>query len=196
MLSKEWGGVFECDGILFNCQFRISGNGHRIIIGKGTRIYNCTIDISGANNILEIGNSTGIYDSGRIRIEDMNNKVRIGNRVSISSAFFSVADNFTTIEIGDESLISSNVTFRTSDSHSILDALSNKRINHGKDINIGCHCWIGNNATILKGSVIKDNSIIGTHSLVAGSEIPANCCAVGLPARVVKNNVKWIRERI
>ena len=137
-----------------------------------------------------------ITEGGIIRIEDSYNTVDIKNNVMISNAFFSVADTKTSIQIGENSLISSNVIFRTSDSHSILSQITNKRINPGKDISIGKHCWIGYGVTILKGTVIEDNSIIGTHSVVSGTKVPNNCCAVGIPAKVIKTNVYWVKERI
>jgi len=175
---------------------KIKGRGHRIIIEKGTRLYNCSISISGEDNHLIIGKETGLTGGGTIRIEDSDNKIVIGNHVSISNAFFSVADRSTKIEIGDDCLISSDVTFRTSDSHSIVDKTTTQRINPGKDVTIGEHCWIGNGVTILKGANIGSGSIIGTRSVVTGSLIPADCCAVGIPAKVVRTNVSWIRERI
>jgi acetyltransferase-like isoleucine patch superfamily enzyme len=63
-----------------------------------------------------------------------------------------------------------------------------KRINYARDINIGKHVWIGAYVNILKGVTIGDNSIIGIRSIVT-KNIPQNCIALGVPAKVIRENV-------
>ena len=48
--------------------------------------------------------------------------------------------------------------------------------------------------TILKGSVIKDGSVVGTHSVVAKAFDEPNVVIVGNPARIVKHNIFWKKE--
>jgi len=74
--------------------------------------------------------------------------------------------------------------------HGIFDLESGKRANPAKDIIISGSVWLGAGVTILKGSTIGHDSIIGTRSVVVG-EIPHNSVAAGNPARVVKKNVFW-----
>ena len=69
------------------------------------------------------------------------------------------------------------------------------RINHAKDVVIGNHVWIGRNVTINKVVGIGSNSIIAGHSVVT-KNIPSNCIAAGTPAKVVKYQIDWLRERI
>ena len=45
---------------------------------------------------------------------------------------------------------------------------------------------IGNNVTILKGTNIGENSIIGVGSIVKG-EFPENVIISGNPAKIIKN---------
>lgn len=45
--------------------------------------------------------------------------------------------------------------------------------------------WIGENATICPGVTIGENSVIGAGAVVT-KDIPANCIAVGSPARVLR----------
>ena len=52
-------------------------------------------------------------------------------------------------------------------------------------VNIGDNCWIGANVTICPGVTIGKNSVIGAGSVVV-HDIPANCVAVGNPARVLR----------
>ena len=60
-----------------------------------------------------------------------------------------------------------------------------------KGINIGNHCWIGANSTILKNTTIADDSIIGWGGVVSGSYSQSHCAIAGNPARVVKTNITW-----
>lgn len=69
------------------------------------------------------------------------------------------------------------------------------RINQAKDVIIGEEVWIAPQSIIMKGAKIGDGSIIGSRSFVT-KEIPANCLAVGAPAKVVKENIKWTREKL
>ena len=84
---------------------------------------------------------------------------------------------------------------RTSDAHSILNS-EGKRINPGKDVYIGDHVWVGYGANILKNTDIGNNAIVGTQSVVAGISVPDGCVVAGNPARIVKNNINWCRQRI
>lgn len=53
---------------------------------------------------------------------------------------------------------------------------------------IGTNCFIGARAILLGGIKIGDNVKIGAGAVVL-NDIPSNCTAVGVPARIVKNNV-------
>lgn len=53
------------------------------------------------------------------------------------------------------------------------------------EIVIGNNVWIGDKATILGGVTIGDNVIIGANSVVT-HDVPSNCMAAGMPAKVLK----------
>ncbi len=55
-----------------------------------------------------------------------------------------------------------------------------------KPIVVGDRVWIGANATILPGVTIGENSIIAAGAVVA-KDVPADCVAAGVPARVIKS---------
>ncbi len=89
------------------------------------------------------------------------------------------------IVIGDNVAISENFTIWDSDAHEIIDGGEATA-----PIIIGNKVWIGTNVTILKGVKIGDGAIIAAGSVV-NKDIPSNCLAAGIPAKVIKSNVKW-----
>jgi len=93
---------------------------------------------------------------------------------------------FKEITIGNNVAISENVTIWDTDAHAIIGAVSKMT----QPIKIGNNVWIGNNATILKGVTIGDGAIIAAGAVVT-KDIPEGCLAAGVPAKVIKENVKW-----
>jgi acetyltransferase-like isoleucine patch superfamily enzyme len=47
------------------------------------------------------------------------------------------------------------------------------------------NCRIGTHSTVMPGVTIGENAVIGAHSFV-NQDIPANCVAYGVPAKVIK----------
>lgn len=92
------------------------------------------------------------------------------------------------IKIGDDSLLSWDITIMDTDFHKIYDA-NNKIINEDKGIIIGDHCWICCNCTILKGSVLPNYSIIGANSLITKRFTESNCLIIN--NAIIKKNINW-----
>ena len=122
-----------------------------------------------------------------------DNEIRVGKDFDCHSSTELATLEGTKIIIGNDTLFSSNIKFRTGDSHCVLDASSRRRTNLSKDIILGNHVWVGNSVIVLKGSIIGDNSIIAIGSVLTGKTYPANCIIGGNPAKVIKNNVDWDR---
>lgn len=88
------------------------------------------------------------------------------------------------ITIGNNCSISHDFTIMDSDAHKLNGTI------HAAPIVIGNHVWIGTRVTILNGVTIGDGAIIAAGALVT-KDIPANCMAVGVPAKVIKTDVVW-----
>ncbi|MBR1461163.1 sugar O-acetyltransferase [bacterium] len=86
------------------------------------------------------------------------------------------------ITIGDDVLIGHNVTLATLNHDQRPEFRQNI---YPKSIKIGNKVWIGSNATILAGVTVGDGAIIGANALVT-RDVPKNCIAVGIPAKVIK----------
>ena len=69
--------------------------------------------------------------------------------------------------------------------HPIDAATRNQNIESAKPITVGNSVWFGGGVKVLPGVTIGDNCVIGAGSVVV-KDIPANCVAVGNPARVIK----------
>lgn len=91
-------------------------------------------------------------------------------------------------------MFSARIEIRTSDSHTIFDIDTKKRLNKPGSVLIGDHVWIGKDVIVSKGVTIAKNSIIGAKSFVSRSLLDENCVYVGAPAKKVKERVGWTRE--
>ena len=62
-----------------------------------------------------------------------------------------------------------------------------------KDIRIGDRVWIGRDVQVLKGTVLHSESVVGACSVVSRAFDEGNCVVAGVPARVVKQGIRWDR---
>lgn len=98
------------------------------------------------------------------------------------------------ITLGKDCMFSSDISIWASDTHQIIDKTTHKVMNATKKgVVIGNHVWCGTRCTILKGTNVQDNSIIGAASVVSGSFEP-NVIIAGNPAKQLKRGVSWKRE--
>lgn len=77
-----------------------------------------------------------------------------------------------------------------SDTHHIFDDDGNV-INPDKEVRVGDKVWIGSNVTIMKGTHIPGNCVVGACSFVSGNKFDSNTIIVGSPARSVKKIGGW-----
>lgn len=186
----------EKSALLYNCYFDIIGNGNEIQIGAQSRFNNVTFFIRGNNNKIQIARNVRFTDGGSLWIEDFNGEVNIDQDSSFEDVHIAVTEPGSRINIGEDCMFSSGIDLRTGDSHSIINAKSSERLNYAQNINIGNHVWIGNGVSILKGVNIAANSVVATRALVTRKFEDENILIAGIPAKKVKENIDWRRERI
>lgn len=135
--------------------------------------------------------------------KEKNSCIIIGENVEIN--------DYVHIASGEEIVIENNVliaskVFITDLNHGnysgplqdIPSLEPNKRKLSTKRVEIQENVWIGEGVCVLPGVTIGKGSIIGAMSLVS-KNIPPNCIAVGVPARVIKSfdfqKNEWINVR-
>lgn len=177
-------------------KYDIIGRNNYIDLGKNTIAEKLKIHIRGNNNTLKIGDNCYIGPDCLIYIEGNNCNITIeDDTTSTRNNEFNVQEDYTQIYIGMDCMFSNNIIVRTSDSHPYFDLKDGKRLNEAQNIYIGNHVWIAPNTKIMKGSRINDGCIIGSDTTI-NKEVPKNCLIVGRPAKVLRNNVYWTREKL
>jgi lipopolysaccharide O-acetyltransferase len=138
--------------------------GRRFVSG-----YLVRLDALGGKDCLEFGDNVQINDHVHIGALE---KVRIGNDVLIASRVFITDHDHGAYGGGDRS------------ASSPLQAPVD-RIHASRPVDIGDRVWIGENVSILSGVTIGSGSVIGAGAVVC-ADIPPNCIAVGVPARIIR----------
>jgi len=170
------------------------GTGNILSIGRGCWADTLRISISGDNNRISIGDNVRFKSDCELFIQGNNCSIEIGDGSSFTSGLRVLAnEDISYVKIGKECMFSNHIMVRTDDSHFIYDIQTGERINKAKPIIIGDHVWVAAGVTILKGVMIGKGSVIGTKSVVT-HDIPENCVAVGIPAKVVRENILWSKN--
>lgn len=128
-------------------------------------------DYTKARTIIQISGGTlsfrGVASLGqgtKISIGPKGHLV-FGNNVCITAESSIIC--YDRIEIGDDSMISWECQFMDTDFHSIMqsdtqaEGMPEILLNPNSPIHIGRHCWICSRCMILKGSVLRDNCVLG-----------------------------------
>ncbi len=180
--------------LMKKCKIVFEGYNNEICLGDGVVISKVIFSIKGNNNKIYLSNDVRMSEGG-FYIEDNNNKIELGNGTTLSGKVQMSCTEGTSIIIGDDCMFSANIEIRTTDSHSIINSMGT-RINPSENIFIGGHCWVGNTVIILKGVEIQPNSIVGAGSVVTRRFDESRVVIAGNPARIIKKNIDWKRERV
>lgn len=114
-----------------------------------------------------------------------------------NTAFYLNSCPDTFIKLGKDCMFSFDVSVWASDTHQIIDTKSNCIINNNKKgVVFGDHVWCGTRCTILKGTRVADNSVIGAQSLVSGNFEQPNVILAGNPAKQIKQDITWKRAAL
>lgn len=182
--------------ILNNVTFDIVGNNNSVEISENCILNNVNFFIRGSNNRIVFDEQCVFSRGGSIWIEDENCLLSVGKQSTFEDVQFALTENNSQIIVGEDCMFANDVDIRTGDSHSIVSSKSMKRLNYAKDVIIENHVWIAAHSTILKGITIKENSVVATRSVVTKSYDQSGVILGGSPAKVIKEDISWLRERI
>ena len=136
-------------------------------IGKTASITKCpSISAKGKSNIF-IGEHCAFEGGSISSVEDA--EIHIGSYTCFGENDIIVARRKVTI--GERCIIAPNVVFYDHD-HKYDDSGYTTGYKYD-EIVIGNHVWIGANVTVLKGTRIGDNCVVGAGCVLKG-EIPSN----------------------
>lgn len=156
-----------------------------------------TIGICGSSPIVERKGRICLKE-GRVIFEG---KANFGRGISLyNSGTITFGDNFWTnknctiwcnrsVVFGENVTLGWNVFLRDSDGHMIFEN-GVARPTYG-DIEIGDHCWICAEASILKNGGLGNDCILGYGSILTKKEEGNNILYIGNPAVKKKENVTW-----
>lgn len=117
-----------------------------------------------------------------------NLRVDYGCNIFIGENFYANVDcvflDVAPIRIGDNCMLGPNVRLVTL-SHPLDARVRASELELGLPITVGNNVWFGASVTVNPGVTIGDNVVIGSGAVVT-KDIPANCIAVGNPARPLR----------
>jgi len=167
---------FVCNGVLRIEKFRGGSEPISIVLGEMSELIIDGDFIIGNGTRIIIDTGASLYIGGK-RLESASG-ITERSLIAVRKK----------IHIGADCIIAWNVFITDCDWHSI----------YGKDmqddVTIGDHVWIACNTSILKGSNIGNNCIIGAHSIMSKKTIPNNTLAAGNPIKIIENNIRWSRD--
>jgi acetyltransferase-like isoleucine patch superfamily enzyme len=133
-------------------------------------------------------NGTAHFAKGVSLRADNSGKIFFGNQFRANQNFFCASN--TIISFGNNVVVGWNIHIRDGDGHVVFDQ-NNQVTNANKPIYIGNKVWLASYASVLKGVIIQDNSIVAYGSIVTKSFQESNIIIGGMPANIVKRNVTW-----
>lgn len=165
-----------------------------IKVGRSVKLAGFPVAVRTGKSMLEIGdgcivnsaflsNLAGLYQRS-VLVARGSAKLIIGRNTGMSGVTVYAKRE---IRIGDDCLIGANCKIFDNDFHPSDPEERLKNPNAGKSapVHIGNNVFIGCNSLVLKGVTIGDNAVISAGSVVV-KDIPANCLAGGVPAKVLK----------
>lgn len=172
---------------------KLRGTGSELYIGPKANVTGVSLNVVGDNNVIIIGDNCSL--KGSFLIRGNNRIIFIGANTTFHSVHI-LCRNEGHVYIGKDCMFSSGIEVRTSDSHAIIDTLSNENVNKAQGVFVGDHVWVGKGVVLQKGSVVESDNIIAINSFVRGRFCVGNTIIAGTPAKVVRENRSWSRNEM
>ena len=180
---------------LVNSNISFNGNNNILYCESNVNIVNSSIRFIGDNSLIYLSSNKNNYP---LNIQIFQSSViYMGKNNTLSATVNMDIQEHQNLIIGDECIIGSNTTFKTSDGHLIYDSESKIRINPSKSIFIGDHVWIGHQSYICKGAILGSGLILDNNSHVGSNFLlKSNNLYSGNPVSLTKANVFFIENYV
>ena len=157
-----------------------------VVLGERTWVYSSIAFIhhrSVRRPSVWVGNDSGIYRGTYFDL-GAQGEVRLGNYTSMIGAVISTGGR---VVIGDYVFIGYGTVL--ADLGEAVPPDSRERLGSrapaGREISIGDNVWIGTRVTILGGTEIGRDAVIGAGAVVDAMRVPPGTIVAGNPARIV-----------
>ena len=185
--SALWGTLaLRCKTALFGIE-----------CGHGVRAAGAVILARWPQSRIHLGDGVSLVSCPRrataavvtpVRLKTLGPEAAIVLEQGVELSGVSIAARSQTIRIGAHTMIAPGCVLVDSDFHAPWPP-ERRHVDPGYErdagIDIGDHVWIGMHCCILKGVRIGRGSIVAAGSVVT-RDLPENCLAAGVPARVVR----------
>ena len=153
----------------------------RVHLGVGCELR------SGSNMLVAKGASV-VFGAGCVVDNGMTvecrGKIEVGARTVFGHHGTLAAAEF--ISIGEDCLIAEMVSIRDHDhSFTNISVPYNQQGQAIAPVRIGSNVWLGCKVTVIRGVSIGNNTVVGANAVVT-HDLPSDCVAVGIPARIVR----------
>lgn len=140
----------------------------------------------GERGVLVIHGRTAFCTEFKINIEGI---LDLGENFDTNNGFNCICKE--NISFGRNCLLGWNVTVLDSDGHKMK--VNGESIKETATVNIGNNVWLGAKTTVLKGSCVEDNTVVGYGTLVSGSYDDNSIIVGGKGKSVRKNSIIWMK---
>ncbi len=171
---------------------KIDGNNNKVDIGGPNYLKFTDINITGNNNTVIL--PAGCYGKLHLDIRASNTLVKVGLKTGFMGTDIVLQENNSQVIIGEGCMFAKETRLYCSDFHAVIDPLSKKPLNQGKEIVIGNHVWLGEAVKVLKNCHICDNVILAIGAIVTKDLSTEHAMFAGNPAICKKTNIDWVEE--
>lgn len=131
---------------------------------------------------LNAGNRTHFEQNVAIKMVSPEAVISLGDRVFLGRN--TTLDISNKLAIGDRTLVAPGCLI-TDHNHGIRAGVRIvDQVDEARPVVIGADAWIGANSCVLPGVRIGNGTVVGAGAVVS-RDLPDNCVAVGVPARII-----------
>lgn len=163
-----------------------------IVIGGGSHPAK-SIHFQGSGNVCILGENISWPLDIDVRFSSDCGCLVVGAKATSNGTSIILEGHSKSVLIGDDCMFAAGTAIRTSDLHAIYDD-DGQALNPSADVRLERHVWLGMDAFVGKGVRIGEGSIVAAKALVS-REIDRATLVGGVPAKVLRQDIKWSRER-